>query len=167
MNEYCVIIADGARARFFTLEAAEIPEMESGPNLQEQNDLINPEAETQGQELWSNTKSGRNRAVAGGGGHGYDDHRGQHEAEFVNRFARLIAEQAAGFVQQNKPRHLVIAADKSMLGFIRDALNHSPGLNGLEIHELAKNISKLSALDIHQHLSDARLIPKRRKPGET
>ena len=53
MSEYCVVVADGTRARFFTLEAAQFPEMESGPNLIEKKDLINPETETAGRELSS------------------------------------------------------------------------------------------------------------------
>lgn len=30
MSEYCVVVAQGSRARFFTLEPAEVPEMEGG-----------------------------------------------------------------------------------------------------------------------------------------
>lgn len=164
MSNYCVIVADGARARFFTLEPVDVPELESGPNLVERSDLINPEAESQGQELWSNVKAGRNRS-AGGGAHSYDDHRTQHEAEFLVRFARLIAEETGRMAGQNKVKHVVIAAEKAMLGFIREALA-SGGPKNTEVRELAKNLSKQATLEIHQHLSDAGLVPKRRKPGE-
>ena len=164
MSDYCVIVADGARARFFTLEPVEMPELETGPNLVEQQDLINPEAETPGQALWSDVKGGRNRSSSGSA-HGYDDHRTQHETEFLIRFAKVIAEEAGRFTAKRHTKHLVLASDKTMLGFLREALNTSPP-HVQDIHDLAKNLGKFNTIDIHQHLADAGLLPKRRKRGE-
>jgi len=69
MNHYSVIVAGGSRARFFTLEAAQFPELESGPRLVEQKDLINSENQMHNGSLWSETQSGRNRAPNGGPAH--------------------------------------------------------------------------------------------------
>jgi len=164
MSDYCVIVADGARARFFSLDTVEVPELESGPNLVEANDLINPEAETEGRALWSDIKTGRNRSSGGGGAHGYDDHRSQHEAEYLARFARVVAEQAAGLAGRDNIKYLVLVADKAMLGFLREALR-AAGPKQAEIRELPKNLSKHATLDIHEHLGEAGLLPKRRRPG--
>ena len=41
MSECCVVVVDSARARFFTLEATQMPETEGGPNLIEKEDLVN------------------------------------------------------------------------------------------------------------------------------
>ena len=119
MNHYSVIVAGGSRERFFTLEDAQVPEMESGPRLVEQLDLVNTLHHTHDGSLWSETKSGRNRAPAGGPSHGYDDHRTQHEDEFERRFARDIAEEATRMVKSNHTQCVVLVAQKRMLGFLR------------------------------------------------
>ncbi|MDV3238825.1 MAG: host attachment protein [Gammaproteobacteria bacterium] len=164
MNHNCVVVAGGSRARFFTLRDAEFPEMESGPNLCEVADLVNPENELPGSDLWTNLKSGRNRGGGGSPAHGYDDHRSQHEDEIDRRFARNIAREASRLIQANATRELVLVAQKRVLGFLRNELN---GLAkaGVEIRELAKDLSKLSPLELHEHLARERLIPERRSPA--
>jgi len=164
MQQNCVVVAGGARARFFTLKEVEFPEMQSGPNLCEVTDLVNPEQEAQGSDLWSNSKSGGNRGNAGGGTHGYDDHRAQHEDEYERRFARNIAREAARLIEQSSTRQLVLVAQKRILGFLRHELN-ALSKAGVEIRELAKDLSKLSTLELHEHLARERLIPQRRSPA--
>ena len=68
MNQYCVVVTNGARARFFTLEEPQFPELESGPNLVELKSLQNPQHRETGNQLWSEPKTGRNRAGIGGPG---------------------------------------------------------------------------------------------------
>lgn len=165
MNHYSVIVAGGSRARFFTLEAAEFPEMESGPHLVEQKDLINTLNQAHDSTLWSDTKSGRNRAPAGGPSHGYDDHREQHEDEFERRFARDIAEEATRMVKSNNTRHIILVAQKRMLGFLRGAIDPLVK-SGVNIQEFAKDLGKLPARDLHEHLSKENLLPPcRRHPA--
>lgn len=164
MHQNCVVVAGGSRARFFTLQNVEFPELQSGPNLCEVNDLVNLEQETPGTDLWSESKSGRNRGGAGGGTHGYDDHRSQHEDEFERRFARDIAREAARLISRCNTRQLVLVAQKRVLGFIRNELE-SLAKAGIEIHELAKDLSKLPTLELHEHLAREHLIPQRRSPA--
>jgi len=71
-----VTVVNGSRARFFSLQPAETPAYESSPRLVEHEDLVNPENESADKTLWSDNSSG-NRSSAGGGAHGYDDHREQ------------------------------------------------------------------------------------------
>ena len=163
MQHNCVVVAGGSRARFFTLEDVEFPEMQSGPNLCEINDLISTEMDAPGNELWSDTKSGRNRG-GNGAAHGYDDHRSQHESEFERRFARDIAREAARMLRQNSTKQLVLVAQKRTLGFLRGELD-SLLKAGIEIKELAKDLSKLSPLELHEHLARERLLPQRRTPA--
>lgn len=163
MQQNCVVVAGGSRARFFTLEEVEFPGMQSGPNLCEVTDLVNPEQEAQGSELWSNTKAGRNRGNAGGGTHGYDDHRSQHEDEYERRFAREIAREAARLIAKNSTRQLVLVAQKRVLGFLRSELDTLIKA-GVDVRELAKDLSKLSPLELHEHLAREHLIPQRRLP---
>ena len=162
MSQYSVIVAGGARARFFTLEAVQVPEMESGPRLVEQKDLVNPEHQAHDSALWSESKTGRNRAPSGGPAHGYDDHRNQHEDEFERRFARSIADEATRMVKSNNTRHVILVAQKRMLGFLRSAID--PLLKaGVNIHEFAKDLGKLAPQDLHEHLARERLLPPRRR----
>jgi hypothetical protein len=51
MNHTLVVVLNGTKARFFTLESANFPEHESGPNLIEHEALINEENELSGQEV--------------------------------------------------------------------------------------------------------------------
>ena len=163
MNPYCVVVANGARARFFTLETAEFPGVESGPNLVEHDDIINPQQESLDRELWSDIKPGRTRAPNGGPTHGYDDHRSQHLDEFERRFARSIAQESAQLAQTHKAKHIVLVAQKRMLGFLRSTLR--PLLKaGVRVNELAKDLSKLPPQELHEHLAREQLIPPRRHP---
>lgn len=164
MQQNCVVVAGGSRARFFTLNEVEFPEMQSGPNLCEVNDLVNPEQEAQGNDLWSDSKAGRNRGNAGGGTHGYDDHRAQHEDEYERRFARDIAREAARLIEKSSTRQLVLVAQKRILGFLRNELDTLIKA-GVEIRELAKDLTKLSPLELHEHLAREHLIPQRRLPA--
>lgn len=164
MNHYSVIVAGGSRARFFTLKDATVPELESGPRLVELRDLISPENKAHEGTLWSDSKTGGNRAPGGGPAHGYDDHRAQHEDEFERRFARDIAEEATRLVKSDNIQHVILVAQKRMLGFLRNAL--APLLKaGVHIQEFAKDLVKLPPQDLHAHLSRQRLLPPCRRNG--
>jgi protein required for attachment to host cells len=163
MTRDCVIVADGCRARFFTLEPTEFPEIESGPNLIEVHDLIQPEKEMHPRDLWSDSKNGGNRG-AGGGSHGYDDHREQHAEEYERRFARSVAEEALRLARRKDAKNIVLVAQKRMLGLLRNTLH--PMLNSdVQVRELAKDLSKLGAHELHEHLAREELIPRRRSPA--
>lgn len=156
-----VVVANGAQARFFTLEPAESPVYESSPRLVEQECLVNPQQEVAGKELWSDN-SGGNRSTGGGGSHGYDDHRGQHRAECERRFAQQVAVATTQLARSRKADQVVLAADSRMLGALRDELYRA---NGFELKPVVKDYSKLSVLELHGQLAVLDLLPARRKPG--
>jgi protein required for attachment to host cells len=163
MSEYCVVVANGARARFFVLRDTAIPELEGGPNLIEHGaDMINPEKELPDRELFRN-EAGRNRAPAGGPAHGYDDHREQHDEEFVRRFARRIAEETARRAHACQAPQVVLVAQKRTLGYLRPALD-SFLRNGFEVREVAKDLSKLTPTELHEHLARDKALPRRKAP---
>lgn len=159
MNNYCVVVADGARARFFLLES-EKTAAKGGPNLVEKNGLVNAEAELAGKDLFSDNKSGRNISSGGGGAHGYDDHRDRQIEEHERRFAKQIAETALRVAGEQKSKHLVLVADKRMLGHLRGAMTVPP-TTGLEVSEVAKNLTKLAPQELHEHLAGEQLLPRR------
>ena len=157
MSDYCVVVADGAKARLFALQAADVGE--GGPNLVEISGLANPEAEAAGKEIYSDDKSGRNASSGGGGAHGYDDHRNQHIDEIERRFAKNVAAAATDAVQRNKSGCLVVAAEPRMMGHLRDAMG--PAVAGLKVKEVVKDLTKLSVHELHEHLAADKVLPAR------
>ena len=157
-SKWCVLVADGTRARFLVLEPAQSSRPESRPQLVEKKNLINPNLDIAGRDLWSDPKTGRGRAGGGGPAHGYDDHRDRHEDEFERRFARQIAEEAASFVHGRIDEQLLVAAQKRMLGFLRPELKRC--LKEVRVRELAKDVSKLNPTELYNHLAERNLVPR-------
>ncbi|MCH8505856.1 MAG: host attachment protein [Ectothiorhodospiraceae bacterium] len=160
MSEYCVVVAEGSRARFFTVEQAEIPELESGPNLVEHSSMANPEHQARGNAIYADLRSGRNRS-AYGSGHGYDDHRNQHDAEMERRFAREIARKLDEMTRGNGTQRVVLCAEKQMLGYLRPNLNGAIP-HGVAVHEVPKDLAKLSVRQLHERLAKDGYIPRRK-----
>jgi protein required for attachment to host cells len=152
MGNYCVVVASGAQARFFILEPAEFPELGIGPNLVERGELINPEKEIARRDLYTDSKTGRGRAPHGGPSHGYDDHRSQHEDELERRFARKVLEKT------------MLIAPARMLGLLRQHLDIIRK-RGMEVHGLAKDVTKFSPKQIHDYLAREQLLPACKRPG--
>lgn len=163
MHQYCVVVTSGARARFFTLEDSQYPELESGPNLVERNAMNNPQHNAAGTQLWSEPKTGRNRGGIGGPAHGYDDHRTQHQEEYDRRFAHDVAQECYRLSQQHGAAEVVLVSQKKMLGYLRSAMESRS--NGLQTTEIAKDLSKLSPRELHEHLARESLLPPRRSPA--
>ncbi|MDT8364681.1 MAG: host attachment protein [Nitrosomonas sp.] len=157
-----VTVVNGSRARFFSLQPAEIPAYESSPRLVEHEELANPENESADKALWSDNSSG-NRGSAGGGVHGYDDHRDQHRAEYERRFSQSVATEAIRLAHKQQAKSVVVVADSRMLGLLRNELQSN---NDFAVKELARDYSKLSIQELHAQLASHQLIPAQRKPGE-
>ncbi|HEY9653326.1 MAG TPA: host attachment protein, partial [Coleofasciculaceae cyanobacterium] len=107
MSEFIVAVIDGTKARFFTLEQAELPEYESSPNLVEHKDLVNPTKELPGKELWATLRTGRNQGSSGQA-HSYDDRRQNHVDEFGRRFAQTVAAEAVNLIQTHQAQRLLL-----------------------------------------------------------
>ena len=160
MNQSLIAVIDGTRARLFTLEPAEIPEYQSGPNLLERECLTNMAKELQGKELWANTKSGRNRGSARQG-HGYDDHRQKHLDEFERSFAKEIIAKIVGLIQTHRCQTLLLVAEPQILGCLRNGLTPLVPKT-LTIQSLAKDLCKLKSQELHEYLALKDLIPPRK-----
>jgi protein required for attachment to host cells len=164
MSDFLVAVINGTRARFLTLEEAQFPECESGPNLVEHRDILNLAKEMRGQELWANVKTGRNQG-AGGQAHGYDDHRENHLSEFGRRFAQAIAAEIVNLSQVHHPQHLLLVAEPQILGMLRETLAAALPKN-FNIQELTKDLCKLKPQELHEYLATKNLLPVRKKvPG--
>ncbi len=160
MNHSVVAVIDGTRARFFTLEPAQLPEYQSGPNLIERQCLSNQSKELHGKELWANTKTGRNRG-SGSQGHNYDDRRQNHVVEFERSFAKEVVTEIVQLAQTYQSRQVILVAEPQILGLAREALTPLLAKN-IKIQELAKDLCKLKPLEIHEYLARKNILPARK-----
>lgn len=156
--------ADGARARFFTLERPEQPELEGGPNLIEQLDLVNPEHVARPIERFANVRSGLTSSKFGPS-HAFDDHRERNLEQSEARFAKRVAARISEVLERRPTRRLVLCADPRMLGMLRAELSNAlPAAT--EVRDLAKDFSGLTPPEVHRHLADAGVVPARERPPE-
>lgn len=161
-NTYCIMVADGTRARLFTLDAGITSP--PGPDLVEHEGLANPEHKLAGREKYSTTRTGGSVNPQNGQAHGYDDHRDKEEREHERRFAHDIAGHAVALAQRQQARQLVVVAEKRMLGHLREALV-LPTKSGIELRELAKDLTRLATTELQAHLAEAGLVPARQAPA--
>lgn len=165
MTQTLVVVANGAKARFFRVEPRDVPELESGPDLALLAETRNSEVGAHDRDVFASTKSGRNKLSRGGSkaAHAYDDHRSDHRDEFERRFAGEVAQVTADYVRTQKPRRLVLAAGPHMMGSLRKEIN-GHAMAALDIHECQGDVTDLSPRDLHKHLASQSLLPPRQPP---
>ena len=152
MQVILVIVADGAAARFFTLESSATPEYESSPYLVAGETIANPSQELTGEELWSAPQSQVGHYQ--GSVQNYDDHRQQHQVEYERRYAAQIVDKIQDYRQSHHVDELIIVAEHKLLGLLRDVLPKIPN-----IVELDKNLSHLNPKEIHEYLAKQDVLP--------
>jgi protein required for attachment to host cells len=158
-----IVVADGARARFLTLQPADELTPERGPRLIEHLDLSNPEGDLPERELFSD-RGGRMHGSPSSSAHGSDDHRAQHRVEYERRFARRLLDEARRFGREQGLNQLVLAAEPTLLGLLRPELEKQP-LPGISVVELAENLVRHSLVDVSNILTRQGLMPKSRSPA--
>jgi protein required for attachment to host cells len=157
MAKFAVAVINGTQARFFTLDSAAILEYESSPKLIEQESLSDSTKERQGQELWANTKTGRNRGT-NGQAHSYDDHRQNHKIEFEKRFANKISNAMLNLIKSFEVNHLILVAEPQILGLMREAMTDNL-FTKITITEVAKDICHFKVNEIHDYLTQKTTLP--------
>lgn len=148
MDKCVVAVIGNNKARFFTLEEAEWPEYESGPNLVEQESL-SPSASGYGHDLWSkiaNKYSHRSQEA--------DSDRYQ----FERKFAQKIASEIVNLVRINQGQTLILVAKPQILNAMQKLFVPTI-FNGLKIKALRKDISHFKPSQVHQYLAQKQLIP--------
>lgn len=144
MKSFWILVADSGRARIFT---ADTP----SSALEELEDIAHTEGRLYDREITSDLP-GRMRYTSSAGnvgGHAYDpaSNPKKHEA---NNFARSIAQHLEEALNENKFAQLVIIAEPSFLGMLRN--NLSEQVKKTVCLELDKSITTHSAADIRGHL---------------
>jgi hypothetical protein len=161
MSDYLIVVVNRARARFFTLEPVEFPELESGPRLINRAELENKEIR-EVREMYTDSKTGRGAAPQGGSVHGYDDKRDQHLDELRRRFAMKVLERIHKLARTERVRTVILAASARMRRFLYPDLD-TLTRRGYRVHKLSKNIINFSPKKIHEYLAEDGLVPKQKK----
>jgi len=155
----CIIVADGGRGRLFSFV-----EDTSGTDkvrLVERESLVNPDYRAHGADSPGRTKSERVTNRQAGDVHPIDARRDQHRLELERRFAREIAEHVASLTQGWAHGSVVLVAEPRLLGLLREPL-HKALHPSVELKELAKDYSHLTANELRDHLALNRMIPGHR-----
>ena len=148
MRSYLVAVVDGAQARFFTLTTAEFSDEElSGPHLIEHSSLNNVE-----------------KPIASkGNSNGRKHHGNRHEkttqsVEANRRFAHRVLQQISSIHESFAGQYLILVAEPHILGNLREsAHNYIPST--MVVSELAKDLCRLNAHDLHKYLASKELLP--------
>jgi len=158
----CIIVADGGRGRLFTV--VEDGSAQGRIDLVERESLVNPDYRAHGEDSPGRTKSERVTNRQAGDVHPIDARRDQHRLELERRFAREIAERVAQLTRSWNHGSVVLVAEPRLLGLVREPLHKA--LNpAVELKELAKDYSQLTAAELRDHLALNRMIPARRSQG--
>lgn len=161
-----VVVANEARARFFRLETVASPELESSPRLVEHKDLVNPESQATAGGLFASSGTTSWDGVQGAPGHGYDDHRSEHRDEFARRFAGEIVKEASAAAKAQQRGRVILVAPARMIGFLRKETNVLLS-SGIDVETVVNDMTRLSCLDIYEHLAKKGVLPDRKSPGSS
>lgn len=156
-----VVVADGARARFFTMESSKLPRHRSSVTLREHSDLLNPSHTHSLGHDPARSAAGR-RAAAGGPGRNDDASDANWRREQDRRFAARIAHQLEEHCREFACSDVVLVADARMMGLLRPQVDQA---GGLRIAEHTRDLTHMSGADLHVHLADAGLLPAPAHPA--
>ena len=144
MASTCVVVADGARARFFLMPS------EAAGKLVEQALLENPE------HRHPETESRRTDHDAGPM-HPYGAQRERHRLEHEKRFAGEVVSRAAEKVREMQAGTLVVVADPRLLGLMRESLR-SALHPSVQLRELARDYTNFSVTDLQEQLVSSNML---------
>lgn len=145
---YCVVAANGLRARFFVAEETAQPRVRF--RLSEQAGLINAGIASRGSEA-PEVRTERNTNRQLGPVHPIGEKRAHHRAEIERRFAHEIAGQVKKLFGRRKSGVMIMAASPRMMGMLRDdILAVLPA--GMVLHPVSRDYTALSPAVLAQRL---------------
>lgn len=160
VRNYCVLVADAARARVWVLDM----DRSGGTAISELVDvaeITNPMLRARNVDLVSDSGTGR-RGGARTPLHATPDHRDQHRRDIERHFAAQVAEEAAAVWRRYPSCELLVVASPGMLGLLRPAIDRQIGGNGqIHLRELARDLTKLTGPALHDLLAEQNLMPER------
>jgi len=161
MNRSCIVVADASRARLHTFEELAAPRGHRTQELREEADLVHPARRIRPSELFSDTRPGSDRAPSGRG-FGLCDRRDASMRQMDRRFAASIAAELERLVADRGCRTVIVAASPNMLGLLRE-LTRPLLRGGVEVHEIDRDLVRLSPSALHDFLAERGLLPGRER----
>lgn len=156
MSNTCIVVADSARARLFTVMSDENPRRKL--RLVEQLVLVNPESQACGKNSIGRVKTDRNTNRQAGPGHPIGAQRERHQLEHERRFGGEIVERAAALVANWSEGRMLLIAEPRLLGLMREPLRRALKRT-IKLEELAKDYSGLSTAELERQFVSQRLLP--------
>jgi protein required for attachment to host cells len=155
VNTTCIVVADAKRARFFSIEASDTARHPQ--KLVEGSVLVNPGVEGVCGNGAGPVKTERFSNRQAGPVHPIGAQRERHRLELERRFGREIASQARKITGAWASGAVVLIAAPRLLGLMREGLRDALH-SGIELKELAKDYTSLSAAELRDRLAIIRLV---------
>lgn len=156
MKSWSMLVADAARARFFSIVWSDDVETESSPKLQEQDDLVNPDAQLADRQVFTDRMGAS--STRSGPRHAFEPSGLERKRVLSERFAQRIAER----VGQRPGTKWVVAADKRMLGNLRKAM--SAMAPQIELIEIPADLTRQPTMRILEGLVKRGIVEAPRVP---
>jgi len=161
MNRTCIVVADIRLARVYCTEAVDSPRVKM--KLVEQASLSNPGANLKalGRSTSGRTRTETNTNREAGPMHPIGAQRERHRLELDRRFCQEIARETAAVTKEWNGGAVVLVAEPRQLGLMREPLRHVLH-QGIELKELAKDLTNLTPAELCKRLTLGSLLPARR-----
>jgi protein required for attachment to host cells len=160
MQRFCLLVADAARARIFTVEPADPTQPKRGVDLHERVDLVDNERRHPPAELVSD-HPGTGRSPTGLR-FGVDDHRAAHVDELDRRFARELVTRLATIAREAGIGRAVVIASPSMLGVLRKEVRATLE-SSIAVQSIALDLTRATVAELHDRLVGLGLVPARER----
>jgi protein required for attachment to host cells len=160
-RNFCVVVADAARARVLVLDIDHDIGAAATSQLVGVAEITNPMLRARDVDVLGDNGTGR-RGGARTPIHSTPDHRDHRRRDIARHFAAQIAEEAAAVWSRYPSCELIVAASPMMLGLLRPAIERKIGpTDRIRVHELARDLTKLTGPMLHDQLTEAGLVPPR------
>lgn len=154
MRTFCLVVADAARARVYSIAPPDDDDPRRGIAFTERADLINSERRRPLGDALSD-KPGMSYSPTGRG-FGLDDHRRQRTREVDRRFAVDIATAARTAIHATAAGRVVVIASSRMLGLLRQSLQLG---RDVVVEDHALDLTRLSTPQLHAQLAELGVVP--------
>ena len=145
MNNICLIVADGSRARLFFVVPDDRPRRKL--KLVEQAALVNAQTKTRGGSGAGRVKSERNTNRQAGPMHPIGAQRERHRLEHERRFGAEVVGRAIDLTADWDRGVMVLIAEPRLLGLMRERLRNALR-DEIKLEELAKDYTGLSIAEL-------------------
>ncbi len=147
MYRTCIAVVDASRARLFTYERSSEPEGLK-ETLTEDRDLVDPA-----------------RDLRGGSHDRHADRQDAHVRELDTAFSRSIIAELVALMRSVRAQRVILCASPHMLGELRAAGGALPR-EGVQVDELARDFTKLTPVQLREHLASHGLLPAPQPHGQ-